>query len=336
MPTFNILSLDGGGLRGIIPVRILQKVEELTGQRIHETFDMIVGTSTGGLIAACLTLRDPNDPAKVRYSLVDIADIYVHQGHQIFPIRGGISRFLHGLTTLFRPAFDPDGLDFVLRQRINGQRIKDAYLPLMISTYDLCYNEPVFFKSRQAATDEGANARIHDICRATSAAPTYLPAYTFEYKGKKLTGIDGGVYVNNPTMAAIAEISKHGRGGYYKKKDGSPVTFDDIRILSLGTGTYTGSVTGTQAVRWGKLAWINRIIDIMMRGVNQSTDYESKEMLDAGKYLRLNVDILDKQFADMADARPETREHLEWAVMEQVTGNGETVALLKRFLNGIA
>lgn len=335
MPTFNILTLDGGGLRGIIPIRILQKVEELTGQRIHETFDMIVGTSTGGLIAACLTLRDPKDPGQVRYRLVDIADIYIHQGHHIFPIRNGLSKFLHGLATFFRPAYSPDGLDFVLKQRINGQRIKDAIRPIMISTYDLNANEPVFFKSRQAETDEGANARMVDICRATSAAPTYLPAYSFEYKGKKLTGIDGGVYVNNPTMAAIAEISKHGKAGYYKKKDGSPVAFEDMRILSLGTGTYTGSVTDAQAVRWGKLAWIKQIIEIMMRGVNQSTDYESKEMLDPGKYLRLNVEIYDKQFADMADARPETRNHLEWAVMEQVTGNDDAITSLRSFLNRI-
>lgn len=336
MPTFNILTLDGGGLRGIIPIRILQKVEELTGQRIHETFDMIVGTSTGGLIAACLTLRDPKDPGQVRYRLVDIADIYIHQGHHIFPIRNGLSKFLHGLATFFRPAYSPDGLDFVLKQRINGQRIKDAIRPIMISTYDLNANEPVFFKSRQAETDEGANARMVDICRATSAAPTYLPAYSFEYKGKKLTGIDGGVYVNNPTMAAIAEISKHGKAGYYKKKDGSPVAFEDMRILSLGTGTYTGSVTDAQAVRWGKLAWIKQIIEIMMRGVNQSTDYESKEMLDPGKYLRLNVEIYDKQFADMADARPETRNHLEWAVMEQVTGNDDVIAKLKVFLEKLS
>lgn len=336
MPTFNILSLDGGGLRGIIPIRILQKVEELSGKRIHETFDMIVGTSTGGLIAACLTLRDSNNYDKVRYSLVDIADIYERQGHQIFPIRGGIGRFLHGLTSFFRPSYDPDGLDFVLKQRINGQRIKDAYRPIMISTYDLRANEPVFFKSRQADTDDTYNARIYDICRATSAAPTYLPAYSFEYKGEKLIGIDGGVYVNNPTMAAIAEISKHGKGGYYKKKDGSPVAFDDMRILSLGTGTYTGSVTDAQAVRWGKLAWINQIIEIMMRGVNQSTDYESKEMLDTGNYLRLNVDIHDKAYSDMADARPETRKHLEWAVMEQVTGNVGALDSLRKFLNRLS
>lgn len=335
MPTFNILSIDGGGLRGIIPIRILQKVEELTGKRVHETFDMMVGTSTGGLIVACLTLRDQKQYDQVRYRLSEIADVYILQGHQIFPIRNGFSRFLHGLTTFFKPAYSPDGLDFVLKQHINGHRIKDAFRPIMISTYDLNANEPVFFKSRHGHADKNCDARIYDICRATSAAPTYLPAYTFNYRGDKLTGIDGGVYVNNPTMAAIAEISKHGKSGYYKKKDGSAVNFDDIRVLSLGAGTYTGSVSDAQAVRWGKLAWIAQIIEIMMRGVNQSTHYESKEMLDDGKYFRLNVNIHDKQFSDMADARPETRQYLEWAVMEQVTGNVACIEKLKEFLKNL-
>jgi patatin-like phospholipase/acyl hydrolase len=334
MPTFNILTIDGGGLRGIIPVRILQKVEELTGKKIHETFDMMAGTSTGGLIVACLSVRNAQNPALPQYNLQDIAGIYLHKGRVIFPVKSGIARFFHGLTNLFKPAYSADGLEKVLNEYLAEQRIKDALRPILVSTYDLNGNRPVFFKSSEAHGDPTANARIKDICRATSAAPTYLPAYSFNYKEKLLTGIDGGVYVNNPTMAAIAEISKYGKAGYYKKKDGSPVAFDDIRILSLGTGTYTGTITNTQAVRWGQLAWIKQITDIMMRGVNQSTDYESSEMLNPGNYLRLNVEIKDKAFADMADARSETREHLEWETMYQVTVNKEKMELLTAFLKG--
>jgi uncharacterized protein len=333
MSTFNILTIDGGGLRGIVPTRILQKVEEITGKSVLDTFDMLAGTSTGGLIVSCLTLRDQKNPQQPKYNLKDIAEIYIQKGKVIFPIRSGIWKFLYGITNLFSPAYSAAGIEKVLREFVSEQRIKESLRPILVSTYDLNSNRPVFFKSSEASGDESANARIHDICRATSAAPTYLPAYSFNYKGKQLTGIDGGVYVNNPTMAAIAEISKYGNKGFYKKRDGSPVAFEDIRVLSLGTGSYTGTITRKEAVRWGELQWVTRITDIMMRGVNQTTDYESGEMLADGNYLRLNIEIKDEEYSNMADAREITREYLELEVRKQVTENEYKLTMLKQFLN---
>ncbi len=336
MPTFNILSIDGGGLRGIIPVRIMQKVEELTGKKIQDTFDMMAGTSTGGLLVSCMTLRNDKDRSKPLYSLESIADIYTKEGKTIFPIKSGISKFFHGVTNLFNPAFSADGIDKVLKKYVKEQRIKETLRPIVVSTYDLHNNIPVFFKSAEGNDNEAANARIYDICRATSAAPTYLPAYSFNYKNNLLTGIDGGVYVNNPTMAALAEISKYGNRGFYKKRDNTDVAFDDVRVLSLGTGTYTGTITEKEAVSWGELQWVTRITDIMMKGVNQSTHYESVEMLNPEKYLRLNINIHEEKYSDMADARDETRNYLEKEVKAQVFDDAMMMGLLKTFLGSIS
>lgn len=336
MPTFNILVIDGGGLRGIIPIRILEKVEELTGKKIQESFDMLAGTSTGGLIASCMSLRDEQNTNTAKYNLQQIADIYITKGKIIFPVKSGIGKLIHKITNLYSPAFSPAGIDTVLKEYITNQTIKDALRPILISTYDLNGNRPVFFKSSEAFTDATANAKIYDVCRATSAAPTYLPAYSFSYKGKTLTGIDGGVYVNNATMAAIAEISKYGNKGYYKKRDGSDVAFDDIRVLSLGTGSYNGTITETEATRWGELQWIQQITDIMMKGVNQTTDYEGSEMLDPGNYLRLNINIEEEKYSDMSDARDETRNYLEQAVKDQITNNTDSIKQLQTFLNGLS
>jgi uncharacterized protein len=334
MPTFNILTIDGGGLRGIVPVRILEKVEELTGKKILDTFDMIAGTSTGGLIACCLTLRNDQNPMQPKYDLGNIADMYVKKGSTIFPIRSGIGKFFHKASNLFNPAYGAEGIEKVLKEYVQEQRIVDALRPILVSTYDLHGNAPVFFKSSEAFGNKEANARIYDICRATSAAPTYLPAYSFNYKGAPLTGIDGGVYVNNPTMAAIAEISRYGNKGFYKKRNGTDVAFSDVRILSVGTGTYTGTITAKDAVSWGELQWVTRITDIMMKGVNQSTDYESGEMLDPGTYLRLNIAIKNEKYSNMADARTETREYLEQEVKAQITEDEKKIELLRQFLNG--
>jgi patatin-like phospholipase/acyl hydrolase len=336
MPTFNILSIDGGGLRGLIPLRILQKAEEITGKKIQDSFDMFAGTSTGGLIACCLAMRDEQHPEQPKYNLEQIADIYSKKGKLIFPIKTGIGKIILKATNLFAPAYSPAGLDKVLQEYIGSQKIKDALRPVLISTYDLNSNMPVFFKSSEANGDESANAKMYDVCRATSAAPTFLPAYSFTYKNKPLTGIDGGVYVNNPTMAVIAEVSKYGFHGFYKKKDGTPVKFEDIRILSLGTGMFTGTITETEAVSWGQLQWITRITDIMMRGVNKTTHYEAMEMLDDGKYLRLSIDITEEKYSDMADASESTRQYLENEVARQVTANPNMLDQLTQFLGGIS
>ena len=329
--TYNILTIDGGGLRGIVPVRILQEVERMTGKNILDTFDMLAGTSTGGLIVSCATLKNGGGP---KYTLDNIADIYIKQGKVIFPIRSGISKFFHRATNLFSPAYDADGLEKVLKEYVKDETIKDSLRPIMVSTYDLNGNKPVFFKSSEAVGDPTANARIHDICRATSAAPTYLPAYTFTYKNARLTGIDGGVYVNNPTMASIAEISRYGNQGFYKKRDGTDIAFSDIRVLSLGTGSYCGTITEKEAVRWGELQWIQEITDIMMRGVNQTTDYESREMLGTGNYMRLNINIAHEEYSDMTDARESTRHYLEEQVQKQIFDTDQKQALQK-FLDSI-
>jgi len=336
MATFNILAIDGGGIRGIVPIRILQKIEELSGKKVHELFDMMAGTSTGGLIVSCLTLKETPESTKPKYTLDDLAKIYTTDGSTIFPIATGIDKWIRSILTLFRPEFSPKGLNRILREYVSTQRIKDAYRPIIVPTYDLHSNQPVFFKTAEATYNEEANALIHDVCRATSAAPTFLPAYSFKYKGQPLTGIDGGVYVNNPTMAAIAEIRRFGHAGFYKRADGKPVNMKDISVLSLGTGDYTGEITAKQAVSWGQLQWIQHITDIMMKGVSQTTDYEAREVMykegEDRPYLRLTINIKDEAYADMADARPQTLHYLEDEVKKQVTENEEVLKVIKNFL----
>jgi patatin-like phospholipase/acyl hydrolase len=319
MSKFNILSIDGGGLRGIVPLRILQELERRTGKRVHQLFDMMAGTSTGGLIASCLSLRKEPGSFDPLYSPDALSKLYTDYGSTIFPPSGSIGKFFKKINNLYNPAFDDKGIDKVLKMFIADQRINDAIMPLLISTYNLNGNQPVFFKSSEAHTDPTANALIYDICRATSAAPTYLPSYSFPYKGQMLTGIDGGVYVNNPAMASLAELSKWGKSGFYKKRDGSTsIEMADVCVVSLGTGSYTGSITQQQAVGWGQLDWVTRITDIMMKGVNQTTHYESNEVLYDGQYIRLDMAIGEEKYADMTDSSESTRNYLLTEVDKQV------------------
>lgn len=336
MNTFNILCIDGGGLRGIVPVRILQKIEAITGKPVQQTFDMFAGTSTGGLIASCLALPDDSAPSKPKYTLQQIEEIYTSRGSIIFPPQNGLGKLLHKLTNLFSPGYSAVGIDKVLREYIGEQRIKDTVRPILVSSYDLSSNQPVFFKSSEADGDPSANAKLYDVCRATSAAPTYLPAYSFMHKHRQLTGIDGGVYVNNPAMAALAEISRYGEMGFYKKKDGSRVKYEEVRLLSLGTGSYDGTITQDEAVRWGQLQWISRITDIMMKGVSRSIDYETVEMMDPATYLRLNITLTEERYSHITDCSTETRRYLIGETEKQVNKNPSVQAKLFSFLQGLS
>ena len=179
--TVKILSIDGGGLRGIVPVRILQKLEQETGKKVYEMFDMIAGTSTGGLIASFLTLKDPKKPNLPLYGLETLAEVYTTKGNVIFPMASNrLTKWLRAIRSYFRPQFSSTGINEVLNQYISksnqSPRLADALLPILIATYNLKANQPVFFKTSEAQETPMANALIFDVCRATSAAPTYLPA----------------------------------------------------------------------------------------------------------------------------------------------------------------
>lgn len=336
MSTFNILSIDGGGLRGMIPIRILQEIETLTGKTIYENFDLFAGSSTGGLIASLLTLRDEVQPDKPKYTLQEVANMYAEKGEIIFPIRTGFSKLLHRIQSLFMPAYCASGLDQVLKQYIADQTITDVLRPVLIASYDVNKNQPVFFKTSEAAGNALANARLYDVCRATSAAPTFLPAHSFIYKNQLMTGIDGGVFVNNPSMAALAEISKYGNSGFYKTREGKPVQITDVRILSLGTGSYEGTISNEEAASWGQLQWITRITDIMMKGVNKTTHYETGEMMIPGHYLRLNITIPDQKYTAMDDASPETHAYLLAETERQIFQDAITMQQLSHFLGKIS
>lgn len=336
MSTFNILSIDGGGLRGMVPIRILQEIETLTGKSIQESFDLFAGSSTGGLIACLLSIRDETRPKQPKYSLQQVADIYAEKGKIIFPIRTGLNKLLHRIQSLFMPAYSASGLDRVLKQYIAEQTITDVLRPLLVATYDVNKNQPVFFKTSEAAGNPLANARLYDVCRATSAAPTYLPAHSFFYKNELMTGIDGGVFVNNPSMAAFAEISKYGNSGFYRTRENKPVQITDVRILSLGTGSFEGTISNEDAASWGQLQWITRITDIMMKGVNKTTHYETGEMMIPGHYLRLNIEIPDKKYTAMDDASPATHAYLLTETERQVFQDTQIMQNLRDFLGRIS
>lgn len=344
---FRILSIDGGGLRGIIPIKILKHVEYLTQKPIYNCFDMFAGTSTGGLISVGLTVSD--NGISPRHDLSVLENIYMDKGNEIFPTPTFFHRWWRKqlLSYPFSPQFETNGLQKILEGLLfpvenNGEtpRILDCCKPIFVPAYDLESNSPIFFKRRYAENDINRNVKLIDVCKATSAAPTFFPSYTFPYNFKvnnkmynQATAIDGGVFMNNPALGALIELLKN-KEHYYKR---GQLKDEDIFILSLGTGHFTENMADKSA-SYGKLNWIKLITDIMMWGNSQAIDYNLTESLKFNSssklnYLRVNVEIKEKRYNDMANYDPKCIEHYLECVENDFTYNAAMQNSIDTFIS---
>lgn len=339
MKSICILSIDGGGLRGVVPLTILSEVQRriTNNPELWKCFDLVAGTSTGGLITSAMTLGD-RATGKAKYSLNDILNVYINRGQEIFPQRNAFGKLFHKIRDIARPTFDDDGIAKVFRDVLGKSKISDCLTKIMVSTYDLNNNIPLFFKSIDHLENPALDAELYDICRATSAGPTYLPTYRFNYPknpDKELPHrncIDGGVYVNNPSLAALSEFIKnfkHYDSSIEKKEH---IDFKNIYVLSIGTGTYSSSIKDDESANKGELYWAKNISDIMMRGVNKTTHYEMSEMMEEGNYLRLTINIDNEKHSDMSDSSQDTIDYLINATQTQVLQNAELMDKLEAFL----
>lgn len=272
-----ILSLDGGGIRGLVSCHWLDGVERsLAGAGkpgLIERFDLIAGSSTGALVAC--GLAHGLSPAA-------LADVYRDQRHLIFPdlpgrlwSRAGRS-FYAGLSA---PRYDGVGLEKVLKKVFGKTTLGQLRAPVLATSYDTISRTPVIFKSFDACHRK---LPVWEVCRASSAAPTYFPAHPMKIQGKACAMIDGGVVANNPTACAIAEAMR---------KDAQVDNSRDLVVLSVGTGERTRSIDLHSAREWGALEWAVPIIDVLFDGNTDSVDYIARQLVGDG-YYRMQTELL--------------------------------------------
>jgi patatin-like phospholipase/acyl hydrolase len=268
-----ILSIDGGGIRGIIPATVLAELEKRTGQAIHELFDLVAGTSTGGIVALGLTLRrDVDDPDSTRplLSAEDLVDLYTERGSDIFQRSGW--RAVSGMGNLTDEKYDHGGLEEVMRDVLGQRRLSDAMCDLIIPSYALGRRRPFFFKSRKAQQEDTRDTHdfpAWEVARAASAAPTYFEPHNVESARESdfFSLIDGGVFANNPSMCALAEALN---------RDNTAKT---VRLVSLGTGKLSHLIPHEAARSWGIIGWAKPLLDVTFDGVSDTVDYQVRQIL---------------------------------------------------------
>jgi len=263
-----VLAIDGGGIRGLIPALVLTELERRAGRRVFELFDLIAGTSTGGILACALCAPDPL-PAS------ELVKLYEEEGPEIFD--RSLFQRIRSAEGLLDEKYDDAALDRALERFLEHKRLAETRPDLIVPSYDTALPGPYFFKTTKAAeTPATDDFPLSVVARATSAAPTYFEALE---AGEKAL-IDGGVFATNPAMCALAEV--------LNREDVRP---RDVVLLSLGTGERTERHSFDEIKDWGLAKWARPILDVVFDGVSDAVNYQLERVLSADRYWRLQVEL---------------------------------------------
>jgi patatin-like phospholipase/acyl hydrolase len=260
-----VLAIDGGGIRGLIPALVCTEIERRSGRRVFELFDMIAGTSTGGIIACALCAPDPL-PAS------ELVKLYEDEGPDIFD--RSLFQRIRSADGLLDEKYDDAALDRALERFLGHKRLAETKPDLIVPSYDTALPGPYFFKSSKARDAAEDDFPLSIVARATSAAPTYFEPV--EAGEKSL--VDGGVFATNPAMCALAEAL-------------NAVSPKDVVVVSLGTGQRTHQRSFDEIKDWGLAAWARPILDVVFDGVSDAVDYQLDRVLTADRYWRFQVEL---------------------------------------------
>lgn len=278
-----ILSLDGGGIRGIITCVILKYIEEELQKidhpnaKIGDYFDLVAGSSTGGLITALVLFPDGSKNAK--YSIQEALELYAKKGDEIFSV--SFWEQLINPFGLFNEKISQKNLEKQLVEVFGDLELKQLIKPCLITAYDISSRKAKFFCSHEAIQPL-ENFYLKDICRATSAAPTYFePAKIKSLYNQEYVFVDGGVYANNPAMCAFAEARKIAFS--QELNDVNKPNYPDIKdmlIVSIGTGQVLKPYKFKEFENAGKIKWVSPLIDILLTANAETVDYYLGKMYE--------------------------------------------------------
>lgn len=267
---FRILSLDGGGIRGVFTAAVLAKWEAMTDLSAAKHFDLIAGTSTGGILAIGLGLG---------LSAQQMVQFYTDHGPTIFPMMSFGQRVRQWFRWIWRIKFDASILEKTLHLAYGEPEryLKDSHQRLLITSYNTTSDDLRLYRTSHHPSVSG-----HDhlsaitVARATSAAPSYFKAAIVDDPATPHEAVDGGVWANCPALAALTEAV--GVLG---------IPLDRIEMLSVGT-TGAPSIVGAPKVMTGLLGWAKRAPDLLTKAQMQASLYQTEQLLSSPRFLRVD------------------------------------------------
>lgn len=304
-----LFAFDGGGVRGKVILAMLKKIEELINERIVNVADTMAGVSTGGIIAAALSVPSKDDPTKPMYTAEAVDNLYNTLATDIFA-RSIFSKMRSAWGAIGNKYASPGAVI----QKVVGDLKYSAMIAkkLVITSLDLLTGSSVYFTNKNSkipseillnkkivAHDISKEASIVDVLEATSAAPTYFPTKVF----KDYNLADGGVADNNPAQIATLEAMND-------EAKNCP-----LLVISLGTGkTKFEPIVNKNSLSWGILQWISPLIDYFMLSKEKEADQEMNLLAEANPlidYVRIQVILENDEEAQLDNANPENMKRLE-------------------------
>ena len=303
-----ILAIDGGGIRGIIPAYILQQIEAAMKAPIYQIFDVVAGTSTGGLIALGLTTpTPPYTTPNAPLTASAVLNLYMTDRDKIFVPQNSGGAEYYGTDTSTNP---PSGIEPWLQSLFPNVTLSQAQTvlkqlnqPMPKQVLTTCFTAngasgaafaPYVFNWADAAAAPGGpdDYCVWEAARATSAAPSYFPLANVgagATNGSQATqrwGVDGGVTANNPGLYGLAEAFRLGLCN----------NLNDVLIVSLGTGIYDPALQIFSNGNWSYLEWAYwngtyPLIDVLTMSNVQAPDQQLQLIMPQGNYFRLDPAI---------------------------------------------
>ncbi len=294
-----ILSIDGGGIRGIIPGQVAVSIEEKLQQKsgnpdakIADYFDLIAGTSAGGILTCFYLFPDPKNPTRPRWSAQDAVNFSIKSGRDVF--KSSFWQTLTSLDGLVDEKYSSYRLEKFFLEHFGDCQLSELLKPCLITSYDIERRKAHFFDQIDALNHPEEDYFIRDIARATSAAPSYFEVPKIHsLTNESYVLVDGGVFANNPALCAYAEVRNKFRIPEDRADKGP--TAKDMVILSLGTGEAQKKYPYQEAKDWGQVEWIEPLISMMMTGVAETVNYQLIQIFDSierpNQYLRITPNL---------------------------------------------
>jgi uncharacterized protein len=265
-----MLSIDGGGIRGVFAISILQAVEKETKRPIADMFDCLAGTSTGSIIAASIALN---------ISMDNILESYKSYGEKIFIRQAKVG--------LFKSVYNDRYLRRLLKKAFGEKTLADIKKPLLIPAVDITHGKPFIHRSNYGHGENGdLSIKVWDAVLSSCSAPVYFPPNNVE---NRYLSIDGGLWANNPSLVCITDAVH-----YFK------TSLADINILSIGTGQQRIDFSIDSEKSWGVKQWLPfhfpsmkvtpKLLDLALNLSSESISYHCHLLLK-DHYLRINGEL---------------------------------------------
>ncbi|HAB61772.1 MAG TPA: hypothetical protein DCE48_13940 [Lachnospiraceae bacterium] len=284
-----ILSIDGGGMKGIVSALVLIELEDIlkkyTGANtvyLVDYFDLIAGTSTGSILAALLLC--PNDCNRPKYTASDALNLYLTKGKTMFQTNP-----LHKLRTLgglIGPKYKNKALVAELNSYFGSVKTAELLKPCLLTSYNMTTRDSLFFNSLSSLKSEDRNFNLADAVLASTAAPTFFPPSCIKsYNSCEDCLVDGGVFANNPSLCALIEALKLER----------TKNINDTMVLSIGNVYSAKSYDYNKVKHWGAINWAFPLLDVLMDASEQTVDYQLNKLYStlgvSNQYLRVVANV---------------------------------------------